>query len=580
MIPFPLQEPKDGGRDIEIPSRSSLQLVNITSGYQYLSEEATPSGSSPAPQDISLEVALERIPVGKFHLKLLTICGLSFMSDSIEVSLLSFLSLFVAAEWNLSVAQLASITAIVFAGSLLGASVIWGPIADRYGRRVSFLLGSFLISVCSLASALSPNYICLIFFRFFVGVGVGSGFVPFDLLAEFLPSSHRGQYLMNINYFWTMGSMIVNGSAWIFLDSYGWRVFTVVSSLPVLLGAILAVIYLPESPRWLLHQQRTRDAEEVIHYAAKINETEMNPFHLLPMTTPIYAKLPSSSHSLSHETDTDSQYETHSTTENTLHSMSTADRERTRAEGGGTGRDREVDIERQQNRTGVTPATTPSQQSDHSSDEISWEQYLNLLHKDYASITIPLWIVYLGYGFTYYGAILFISRLYSSESNEPHPEETGEHKVSFNYFDIFTNACSEVVGVFLAANIIDRIGRRISQFSLYGLAAFSVLLLPFTTSTFRYLISLICRISILAACGITWVATPELYPTSMRAVGHSLCTAFSRIGAIISPYVIQNQLMSEQSIGVVLCLVNLISMFSIACLPETLGKSMESKKSG
>jgi MFS family permease len=560
--------------DIEIPSRA-FQLANFTSGYQYFPDNI-PSGSSSVPQDITLEVALERIPVGKFHLYLLTICGLSFMSDSIEVSLLSFLSLYVAAEWDLSVAQLASITAIVFAGSLLGASVVWGPIADRYGRRISFLLGSFLISACSLASAISPNYYCLIFFRFFVGVGVGSGFVPFDLLAEFLPSSHRGQYLMNINYFWTMGSMIVNGTAWIFLESYGWRVFTLVSTLPVLLGAVLAVFYLPESPRWLLHQHRARDAENVILYAAKINQSEMHPFHLLPMTSSTYAKLPSSTHSLSHET--------HSTTENTMHSLSTENKE----EKGNETRvgDRDLEGQGQVDATSsppVDPLHRPA--SDDSSDDISWEHYLNLLHKDYLSITIPLWIVYIGYGFTYYGAILFISRLYSSESNsssgaQEEEEEEGSHKVTFNYFDIFTNACSEVIGVFLAANLIDRIGRRISQFSLYGTAAFSVLLLPFTTSTFRYFISLICRISILAACGITWVATPELYPTSMRAVGHSLCTAFSRIGAIISPYVIQNQLISEQSIGIILCIVNLISMFSIASLPETLGKSMESKKGG
>jgi MFS family permease len=509
------------------------------------------------------------------------------MSDSIEVSLLSFLSLSVAAEWNLSTPQLASITAIVFAGSLLGACAVWGPIADRYGRRTAFLLGSFLISLCSLASALAPNFYILIILRFFVGVGVGSGFVPFDLLAEFLPSSHRGRYLMNINYFWTMGSMSVNGLAWLLLESSGWRVFTAVSSIPVLFGAVLALWYLPESPRWLLHQQRVTDAEAVIYAASRLNETEIHPFQLLPLTAPASSYLELSSSTSTSDSSTVAAsvtsalpsapvgpstapvgYLTHSTVESTLHQED--------LEGGGK--------EDQPSNKVTRPADPPpplrsialSNLGDDN-DDITWDHYLNLLRGDYVTITLPLWIIYLGYGFTYYGAILFISRLYSSESSESSSSSTAPH-VTFNYMEIFTNACSELVGVFIASNIIDRMGRKISQASFYLIAAISIFVLPLTTLQTRYVISLVCRISILAACGMTWVATPELYPTSMRAVGHSLCTALSRIGAMVSPYVIQNRLIAEKEIGMILCVVNLLSVGAIAFLPETLGRGMEANQ--
>jgi MFS family permease len=524
------------------------------------------------------------------------------MADSIEVSLLSFLSLSVAAEWHLSTPQLASITAIVFAGSLLGASVIWGPIADRYGRRTAFLLGSFLISIGSLASALSPNFFFLIVVRFLVGVGVGSGFVPFDLLAEFLPAAHRGRYLMNINYFWTIGSMVVNGFAWLLLESYGWRVFTAVSSIPVLLGAVLALLYLPESPRWLLHQQRVCEAEEVIYAAARLNETEIRPFQLLPLTTQgsdAYSELSSSTTSdevttaraqltslpLSHSSPvtttaphTAAGYVIHSTVESSLHRQ-----EREKDLEGGADK-----IMRTDGRPCSPPPIVPSRSvpslpplQEDSTDDITWDHYLNLLRGDYISITIPLWVIYSVYGFTYYGAILFISRLYSSESSEDHPTDSGTSDtahVTFNYMEIFTNACSEFVGVFLAANVIDRIGRKVSQASFYLIAAVSILLLPMTTLNVRYVIALVSRISILAACGMTWVATPELYPTSMRAVGHSLCTSLSRIGAMVSPYVIQNQLISEKQIGVILCLVNMMAVCAIAFLPETLGRGMEANQ--
>lgn len=60
----------------------------------------------------------------------------------------------------------------------------------------------------------------MVAFRGIVGFGVGGCTVPFDLLAEFLPNSHRGQFLMYIEYFWTIGCMFVVGFAWYFLFSF------------------------------------------------------------------------------------------------------------------------------------------------------------------------------------------------------------------------------------------------------------------------------------------------------------------------------------------------------------------------
>jgi MFS family permease len=50
-------------------------------------------------------------------------------------------------DWDLTGSEIASITSVVFAGELVG-SMFWGPLADKYGRRVAFILGvSFFISL-------------------------------------------------------------------------------------------------------------------------------------------------------------------------------------------------------------------------------------------------------------------------------------------------------------------------------------------------------------------------------------------------------------------------------------------------
>lgn len=146
--------------------------------------------------------------------------------------------------------------------------------------------GAVLIIVGGIVSAFCESYASLIIFRAIVGFGVGGISVPFDLLAEYTPASHRGQYLMYIEYFWTLGSVFVAASAWIFLSAYDWRVLTLVTAVPVSIGLTWSICYLPESPRWLLQQGRIEEAEKCIANIGVVNNFRMEPFKLNPKHTP------------------------------------------------------------------------------------------------------------------------------------------------------------------------------------------------------------------------------------------------------------------------------------------------------
>jgi len=88
-----------------------------------------------------------------------------------EVSLLSYLATCAGSEWNLDAAQQASITSLVFGGELIG-SLFWGQIADRFGRKVAYIIACCLISIGGFLSGVSPSYEWLLAFRFIVGFGV------------------------------------------------------------------------------------------------------------------------------------------------------------------------------------------------------------------------------------------------------------------------------------------------------------------------------------------------------------------------------------------------------------------------
>lgn len=118
---------------------------------------------------------------------MLTAAGLCFAADSMEVLLLSFLAVVVQSEWGLSQEATSSITASVFLGALLG-TLLLGPLGDKIGRKPVFVLSAAIISVFGVLTAVAHNLTVLVIIRFVVGMGVGGLVIPFDCVAEFVPT--------------------------------------------------------------------------------------------------------------------------------------------------------------------------------------------------------------------------------------------------------------------------------------------------------------------------------------------------------------------------------------------------------
>ena len=78
----------------------------------------------------------------------------------------------------------------------------------------------------------------------------------------------------------------------------------------------------------------------------------------------------------------------------------------------------------------------------------------------------------------------------------------------------------------------------------------------------------------MAGSAATWVASPELFPTDIRATGHAWCSAVARLGAIAAPYVVLSDL-SVPIVGIVLCISNLLSVVAVFFTPETAGALLD-----
>ena len=200
------------------------------------------------------------------------------------------------------------------------------------------------------------------------------------------------------------------------------------------------------------------------------------------------------------------------------------------------------------------------------------------------SISFPLWAVWTSFGFTYYGIIILVTRIYTTSSanttsgtsqvvSEPSDSSATRSVCSFDYRAIFMNACAEFFGVLIAAAIIDRWGRTRTQAALYSLGGFAVMAMALQWPSVAMLpyVSMIARLAAMGSSCVTWVATSELYPTEMRATGHSVCSSLARAGAFAAPYFV----ISDASLFVVGSALAFVNFFAAAVcmflLPETRG---------
>jgi MFS family permease len=222
--------------------------------------------------------------MGWFQYQVLFAAGFCFAADAMQVLLFSFLSEILRHVWGLNTNETASIGSVLFAGAMLGTLVL-GPLADRIGRHPIFLIASSVIAFFGVSSGLFvTTYGTLLPVVFMIGLGVGGLTVPFDILAEFLPTASRGKYLLLIEYFWTIGTLYVVVMAYLTLGGraeegdhvVNWRLFAVLSSLPCSVSIVLGFWLVPESPRWLCTVNRCDEALEIIRNAAKTNGRDVD----------------------------------------------------------------------------------------------------------------------------------------------------------------------------------------------------------------------------------------------------------------------------------------------------------------
>jgi len=206
---------------------------------------------------------LDRLPISKFHYRLLGLIAGGMFLDAFEIYLMGgVLGALVAIGWS-TPAMNANFISVTFAG-MVGGAWFAGITGDRFGRRFAYQINLLVFGLSSLAGALAPSMNWLIAARFVMGLGLGAEIVVgYATISEFVPPASRGR--------WGAGLAVITNSA-LFLSSmvgrivipnFGWRWMFVIVGVGALAVWVLRR-NMPESPRWLESRGRLAEAEAVM----------------------------------------------------------------------------------------------------------------------------------------------------------------------------------------------------------------------------------------------------------------------------------------------------------------------------
>ncbi|MEY3051352.1 MAG: hypothetical protein RLY31_1137 [Bacteroidota bacterium] len=147
-----------------------------------------------------------------------------------------------------------------------------GYLADRFGRRNILLLTAVLFAVSAIGSALPDNLVQFAVFRFVGGMGIGAASMVSPLyITEVAPASERGRLVSFYQLAIVLGILVVFFVNMLIQDagdadwnqSVGWRYMMGSELLPAVLF-LVALLFVPESPRWLVRAGREAEALAVL----------------------------------------------------------------------------------------------------------------------------------------------------------------------------------------------------------------------------------------------------------------------------------------------------------------------------
>ena len=218
-----------------------------------------------APADLAAVAAspLGTAPLGAAHWRLMAVLAVALVVDVMKPASLGFVVPGMLDEYGLTRHIVAWVPFAALAGTVVG-SLVWGALADVFGRRATILLSSVMFVGTSICGAM-PSFWWNAGMCFLMGAAAG-GLLPvaYALLAEIMPTRHRGWSLVLVGGLGGVGGYLAaSASSALLQPLFGWRVMWLLN-LPTGLLLVALSGLIPESAKFLMATGRIAAAQQVM----------------------------------------------------------------------------------------------------------------------------------------------------------------------------------------------------------------------------------------------------------------------------------------------------------------------------
>jgi putative MFS transporter len=216
--------------------------------------------------------APEDVRLGPAHWVLMVVLVLALVIDVMKPAALGFAVPELSREYGVPKATGSLLSFFALTGTAVG-SVLWGALADVYGRKATILLSAVFFVGTAICGAM-PSLAWNVFMCFLMGAAAG-GMLPvtYALLAEMMPTRHRGWSLVLVGGLGAAGGYFAaSGASALLQPTFTWRILFLLN-LPTGLLLVLLGIFIPESVKFLLARGRTAEAHAVMKkFGAEVRE--------------------------------------------------------------------------------------------------------------------------------------------------------------------------------------------------------------------------------------------------------------------------------------------------------------------
>ncbi len=214
---------------------------------------------------------MDRLPWSRWHVRIITALGTSWLLDGLEVTLVGSLSGILESKSGLGLSdpQVTAAATTYLIGAVFGA-LLFGYLTDRLGRRKLFLVTLATYSIATMASAFSWSFGAFAIFRFFTGVGIGGEYAAINsAVDELIPGKVRGVTDLVVNGTFWVGATLGSITAMFLLAGHGFapdRGWRYAFGIGGALGLVVLILrlFVPESPRWLMLRGREDEANKIV----------------------------------------------------------------------------------------------------------------------------------------------------------------------------------------------------------------------------------------------------------------------------------------------------------------------------